>query len=165
MSCWVVPSLAADLWQIPLEHLMQRIRDGLVPVLREQGWTFVDVAPTSHQIQRPNLPPAQRPATYSVVAQEPEIDPITEAEIIALSDATADEDDDAGAGETGNRRPDGDLLGEKPLDQRDLSEDEETLIEDESVDDVGSTNYTGWQAARQMASRLRKPPPRQRRDE
>jgi hypothetical protein len=44
MSCWVVPSLAADIWHIPLEQLWRRIREGEIPTHHEDGFTFVDMA-------------------------------------------------------------------------------------------------------------------------
>jgi hypothetical protein len=53
MSCWVVPSLAADIWHIPLEQLWRRIRDGQIPTHEEDGFTFVDMAPCGPKIQRP----------------------------------------------------------------------------------------------------------------
>ena len=30
MSCWVVPSLAAELWRMPLEQVLRLMRDGSV---------------------------------------------------------------------------------------------------------------------------------------
>src|SRR5262245_49533140 len=53
MSCWVVPSLAADIWHIPLEQLWRRIREGQIPTRQEDGFTFVDMAPDGPKIQRP----------------------------------------------------------------------------------------------------------------
>jgi hypothetical protein len=53
MSCWVVPSLAADIWHIPLEQLWRRIREGEIPTHQEDGFTFVDMAPAGAKIQRP----------------------------------------------------------------------------------------------------------------
>jgi hypothetical protein len=53
MSCWVVPSLAADIWHIPLEQLWRRIREGEIPTHQEDGFTFVDMAPCGPKIQRP----------------------------------------------------------------------------------------------------------------
>ena len=35
MSCWVVPSLAAELWRMPLEQVMKLVREGAVP---RGGW-------------------------------------------------------------------------------------------------------------------------------
>ena len=43
MSCWVVPSLAAEVWQIPLEQILRRIRDGELPVRLEDGDVWVCV--------------------------------------------------------------------------------------------------------------------------
>jgi len=62
MSCWVVPSLAAELWHIPLEQVWRRIRAGEIPSRQENGFTFVDVAPYGPGVGRPNLPPAEGPA-------------------------------------------------------------------------------------------------------
>jgi hypothetical protein len=45
MSCWVVPEIAADLWGIPLEQVLERISDGSVPTKREGDFVFVDVKP------------------------------------------------------------------------------------------------------------------------
>src|SRR5205823_4773016 len=39
MSCWVVPSLAAELWRMPLEQVLKLMRDGLVPSKEEEGFT------------------------------------------------------------------------------------------------------------------------------
>ena len=60
-----------------------------------------------------------------------------------------------GAPDANEERPQQDGLGA-------TTEDEETLIEDESVDDVGTITFSGWQAARARNSRLRVPPPRRR---
>src|SRR5436189_1776354 len=45
MSCWVVPTIAADYWQVSLDHVMQGIREGWIASKSEQGFTFVDVMP------------------------------------------------------------------------------------------------------------------------
>ncbi|HZZ42015.1 MAG TPA: hypothetical protein VFE58_03695 [Tepidisphaeraceae bacterium] len=45
MSCWVVPSIAAEFWGIPLEQVMDRINRFAVRIRRENGFTFVDVLP------------------------------------------------------------------------------------------------------------------------
>ena len=60
MSCWVAPSLAAEMWGMPLEQLMARIRSGEIATKQEQGFTFVDVAPYSKRIERPNRRPGER---------------------------------------------------------------------------------------------------------
>ena len=62
MSCWVAPTLAAEIWQISLELLMSRIASGEIPVRDEDGFLFVDVAPYGSRIERPNKAPHERPA-------------------------------------------------------------------------------------------------------
>ena len=96
MSCWVVPSLAAEIWQIPLHDLMKRIREGEIAVRVEDDFTFVDVAPHGPRIERPNLPPEQRPATWTV-ANEPtpaQDAALTAEESTALSPDFAGDDQD-----------------------------------------------------------------------
>lgn len=70
MSCWVVPSLAAELWGISVEQVWQRVHQGLVPVKQELGFMVVDVAPHSpiigHAVSRPHPPtftPKEQAAT------------------------------------------------------------------------------------------------------
>ena len=65
-----VQSIATD--DQNLKGLMQRIADGLLPVRQEDGFTFVDVAPTSPQIAPPILPPEKRPATFTAVEESVE---------------------------------------------------------------------------------------------
>jgi hypothetical protein len=64
MSCWVVPSLAAELWGITVCQVMERIRNGSVPSRLELGFTLVDVAPNSPRVLPLRMPPDQRPPTY-----------------------------------------------------------------------------------------------------
>jgi hypothetical protein len=45
MSCWVVPSVAAEIWGISLDEVMQRINKGVVVSKREYGFLLVDTAP------------------------------------------------------------------------------------------------------------------------
>jgi hypothetical protein len=74
MSCWVVPSVAAELWGCSVEAIHAGIRDGSIPMREENGWTFIDMAPQSPRIEAPK---AVKPPTFSVVSAE---------ELIALSD-------------------------------------------------------------------------------
>ena len=52
MSCWVVPTIAAELWGVPLDDLMGRIDDGTVPSRTEHGFVLVDVAPDGDVFRR-----------------------------------------------------------------------------------------------------------------
>ena len=53
MSCWVVPTLAAELWGVPLEQVMGEIRAGAVVSKLDYGFTLVDVAPDSRELAPP----------------------------------------------------------------------------------------------------------------
>jgi hypothetical protein len=77
MSCWVVPSVAAELWGCTVDAVLNAMRQGDVPTKDDSGWTFVDVAPDSPKLEAPKsvLPPI--PDTYSIVSQ---------AEVFALSE-------------------------------------------------------------------------------
>ena len=68
MSCWVVPSIAADMWGCTIEQVLEAIRCGQVLTREEGGWLFVDVAPTSHRASTPKCEP--HPPTYTVVTKE-----------------------------------------------------------------------------------------------
>jgi hypothetical protein len=65
MSCWVVPSVAAEFWGIPIAQVLQKAKAGLVPTKTELGFTLVDVAPHSPTMKAGIRPPAARPATFT----------------------------------------------------------------------------------------------------
>lgn len=92
MSCWVVPSLAAELWRMPLDQVLQRMKEGLVPTKREDGWTFIDVAPASPRLAARSLSPEQRPPTFTIVQSDDTPTPADaeEAELAALTAAASD---------------------------------------------------------------------------
>src|SRR5437016_7779473 len=75
MSCWVVPSVAAELWGCTVDAVLNAIRTGNVPTKEDAGWTFVDVAPDSPKLEAPKAVRPPAPETYSIV---------TQAEAIAL---------------------------------------------------------------------------------
>lgn len=58
MSCWVVPSLAAEYLGISIEELQYRLQIGNIPTKSDHGFLFVDVAPGSPMMIRPADPPA-----------------------------------------------------------------------------------------------------------
>jgi hypothetical protein len=70
MSCWVVPSLAAELWHMPLEILLRCMGEGQVLSKHENGFTFVDVAPGGPKLTRPMTPPHLRPPTFTMAKEE-----------------------------------------------------------------------------------------------
>ncbi|HVT89992.1 MAG TPA: hypothetical protein VHD56_14150 [Tepidisphaeraceae bacterium] len=98
MSCWVVPSVAAELWGVSVNQILDSIRGGSVPSKSEAGFTFVDVAPNSPKLHTPKPLREPTPQTYTVV---------TEAEIEALTgeeDSTMADWRDARAGASRLRR-------------------------------------------------------------
>lgn len=94
MSCWVAPTLAAEIWQISVELLMSRIASGEIPVRDEDGFLFVDVAPYGPRVERPNRSPADRPAMYTPVHADQTPLMVTDEEAAALTMPTPSSSDD-----------------------------------------------------------------------
>jgi hypothetical protein len=132
MSCWVVPSLAAEIWRVPLEELWRRIRDGHVPARVENGFTFVDVAPYGPRIEQPNRRPDQRPSTFAPVLAPLEPAPLSISGTMDPSSLDNGQDNAA----------DDDELG--------------------PADENASLDLGDWRAARRRNARLRVPPLRWR---
>ena len=61
MSCWVVPTIAAELWGVSVDHVLDCVRNGQLASRREAGFTFVDIAPEATV----NTPP-----TYTIITPE-----------------------------------------------------------------------------------------------
>ena len=80
MSCWVAPTIAAEIWGISVERVLRMIEAGEVAILKERGWTFVDIAPGS-----PVLEKRERPQTYTTIA-------VSDEEFEALGDLSADDE-------------------------------------------------------------------------
>lgn len=70
MSCWVVPTVAAELWGIPVENILRRMREGSVASKHENGFTFIDVAPHSPVMEKPKALRTPPPPTYRIVTRE-----------------------------------------------------------------------------------------------
>ena len=47
MSCWVVPSLAAEYLGISIDEIMTRVAAGVMTMRKEAGFDMIDVAPDS----------------------------------------------------------------------------------------------------------------------
>ena len=65
MSCWVVPTVAAEMWGVTVEHVLSLIAEGKVPSKRDYHFLVVDVAPDSPQVQGAFKGPGARPATFT----------------------------------------------------------------------------------------------------
>lgn len=70
MSCWVVPTIAADLWGISVQQILDGVKMGNIPSKSEAGFTFIDVAPNSPKIHTPKPMREPSPPTYTVVTPE-----------------------------------------------------------------------------------------------
>lgn len=95
MSCWVVPSIAAELWGIPVQQVMDSLKAGHVPSKVESGFTFIDVAPDSPKIETPKKFRPAPPPTFTPVVSQEEIAALTGAEVAELTEAFEMEMEDA----------------------------------------------------------------------
>ncbi|HMO26909.1 MAG TPA: hypothetical protein PKB10_11630 [Tepidisphaeraceae bacterium] len=68
MSCWVVPTVAAGYWNVPLDEVMRRIEQSEVPTKNDLGFVLVDVAPHQPNLTFGKLAPEQRPPTFKPIA-------------------------------------------------------------------------------------------------
>jgi hypothetical protein len=76
MSCWVVPTLAADYLGISLDELHERLRSGMLTSKNDSGFLFVDVAPDS-----PTMRLAEPPPTFVEVSAE-ELAALTDDDLV-----------------------------------------------------------------------------------
>jgi len=88
MSCWVVPSVAAEIWGVSVDTILARINSGQIPTKTDLGRIFVDVAPHSPVFQTPKVRSTDRPATYRLVSGEP-IEPATAQQTAATGQSAA----------------------------------------------------------------------------
>jgi|SoiMethySBSTD1v2_1073268.scaffolds.fasta_scaffold1618178_2 hypothetical protein len=77
MSCWVVPTIAADYWQVSLDYVLQGMRDGSIASKTEQGFTFVDVMPEPDLSKRKVTP---RTYVEALEVQESDFDELVSEE-------------------------------------------------------------------------------------
>ncbi len=76
MSCWVVPSLAAEYWGISVDQVMQRLSAGELQTREEHGFTMIDVAPGGPRQGPPR--PHQYPAAPPRPMHESQLPKIAE---------------------------------------------------------------------------------------
>jgi len=69
MPNWVVPSIAAELWRIPLKEVMGRIERGSVRSHTQGGFIFVDIDLFSSPQPR-STPIEKRGPTYHVLTAD-----------------------------------------------------------------------------------------------
>jgi len=69
MACWVVPTVAAELWGVTVQQVIDAILSGSIESRKDSDFTFVDVAPGSPTVRRPK-PFRNDPPTYTAVTDE-----------------------------------------------------------------------------------------------
>lgn len=152
MSCWVVPTVAAEYWGVSLDVVWQRIYEGLIPHKNDGGFVFIDVDPWT-----PDASGALHHAPPATFVTPQELPPPEPAPIAAAWDApavaTMERKRDA-IGTFGVRRDPG---RERDGDQENRDEDDELppLDEEESA----TFSRLSWHEVRQRVSRTRRPPP------
>jgi hypothetical protein len=80
MSCWVVPGVAAELWGVALEQVLESIRLNQIPSKREYHFTLVDVAPNSPKAEPLQAAHAPRKPTYMPItsSKDPNPEPLAQ---------------------------------------------------------------------------------------
>ena len=135
MPCWVAPSVAAELWGMPLDHVMARVEEGSVLSKTEAGFLFVDIMPEA-QPAPASVPLTPPPATFMSVSD-------AELEALALP-----------APATFSESP---VFVEATIKYAEDEEDgEEPFVDEESPD----FSAKDWRRVRAQTARLRKPPAR-----
>lgn len=69
MACWVVPTVAAELWGVTVQQVLDAILSGSIASRQDNDFTFVDVAPSSPSVRRPK-PFRNDPPTFTAVTDE-----------------------------------------------------------------------------------------------
>jgi hypothetical protein len=106
MSCWVVPTIAAEIWGVSVDHVLSQVRDGHLPHQLDEGFMFVDVF--SHSgggcgVAKHVEPP---PPTFTLLSEaevealgkageEPRVDPIDDSAVEEETESQSPDDDEA----------------------------------------------------------------------
>ncbi len=77
MPCWVAPSIAAELWGVPVEHVNEQVRNGSIECRQEEGFTFIDVAPEPRSPQPAEAERNNHPPTFVSISECPAVEPVT----------------------------------------------------------------------------------------
>ena len=73
MPTWVAPTIAAEMWRVPLDQVLSRVSDGSLASKTQGGFTFVDVDPYGPQ-----------PVEKSRAVRQPTYRDVTPEELTAL---------------------------------------------------------------------------------
>ena len=90
MSCWVVPNVAAEIWGISLDEVLQRINSGAVVSKREYGFLLVDTAPLGPLFRSTAGEGKAKPRTWVAVQTWVEVDDLIDDQNESIDDAGMD---------------------------------------------------------------------------
>ena len=138
MPCWVVPSIAAELWGVSLDLVLARIADGSLASAEDCGFTVVDAAPWGHRAHLPPRPTSEPPPPTFVAIPADEIPAVLTIEQLMVAE---------------NPPPPPSPVPVEPVDEVDA----ELPPLDDEEDDKPIGN---WREVRSRTSRMRKPPVR-----
>jgi hypothetical protein len=150
MSCWVVPTIAAELWGVSLDHVLGRIGEGTVRAKSEHGFVLVDVAPYGEVFHGPHWSgPRPRIQTFTVLMPD-------EYDALYGGVAVAAEDDDRsspGPGEEPNHH-----------EIQEVREEVSEVVEDPELgpdpnDEPDDGKPLRWREGRNRAAMMRRRPP------
>lgn len=171
MSCWVVPTVAAEYWGVTLDVVWRRIYEGLVPHTNDRGFVFVDVDPWTPDADGALLhdPPATFVASDTIMERAgldstcPPADLFDPLEYELLIGDGADD-------LVEERAPEPPPEDAEPAtasledELEDTDEDEEESDEDElpelDDDETATFGRLSWHEVRRQVSRTRVPPRR-----
>lgn len=146
MSCWVVPTVAAEYWGVSLDVVWRRIYDGLVPYKNDRGFVFVDVDPWT-------------PDAKGALHHEPPPTFVTPQEPLLHSTASTTASWQEPALAVAEERPNAWEVGysiDRPEAKTETDEDELPPLDDE---ESATFSRFSWHEVRQRVSRTRRPPP------
>lgn len=141
MSCWVVPTVAAEYWGISVDLVLRRMSQGLVPQMSQSGFTFVDIDPWTTACTgafRHEPPPTFVSTAESIPPVESAWSPVSIA-----ADAEI--------------QPSGELLLEETDESDEPQHDDE--LPDLDEEESATFGRLSWEEVRQQVSRTRRPPP------
>jgi hypothetical protein len=162
MSCWVVPTIAAELWGVTLDHVLGGVDEGMVRSRKEHGFLLVDVAPFGAFFRNPRRAgPGPRVQTFTV---------LTPAEYDALHGAIpplSADDDDRENPEPEEKPPHHEIEDVAPAAVRDVVREEAVeveVVEDPELgpdpnDEPDDGRPLRWREGRNRAARMRRRPP------
>ncbi|HEY1922121.1 MAG TPA: hypothetical protein VGG44_05095 [Tepidisphaeraceae bacterium] len=136
MSSWVAPGIAAEIWGVSIDHVLDGIANGSIPSYVDGQFLFVDMA----GIGFPRTTP--RPQVI-----EPDI---TDAEIEALTFQPAGDYTKPVSSNDDTIIDDGILMADEEM----IAEEGEIFEEDED----STRDVSDWRSARDQTSRIRRPP-------